>query len=216
LEPINDKRSRKTFFIARNSFRRKQHKKRVRHARNPYTNYGHIQSWCSYSKGTEMKHLDVSVGPYTLTTSLNGITPSSYIAGGSTASTRVGNVIRLRHIEIKIVVTPGDLYNLCQSWLLLTPNGQQNFPAASITVPPDDDAFVILEQRLFTIGTATRGAYPLTMRHTFPGQGLTIHYDTNLGNSEIMNRIMYVMVCDSSVLPNPTYQGYIRMWYTDK
>jgi len=179
-------------------------------------NYGRVLSGSHARGNTELKHFDLSFSSTAITATGNYINITGFLLGGSSAFTRVGNMVNFTKVEVRMLVTPGDPVNLYQSNLIVCPNGQQVAPVLSITTPPDDDAYTILSQRSFATGTSTRGAYALTMRHSFPGRGLCIHYDGVTSNMEIMNRIYWTIVCDSSVLPNPTYQGYVRVWYTDR
>ncbi len=171
------------------------------------------------SPGTlEMKHIDIAYVPANITTTLSSTWITASITGGSTAATRVGNVIHIKKIVVDMWVTSGNASNCIRAILAKCLNGQQGTPTlASWYLPIDGDAFFPLQERRLNISNSTSTAItkPLYMVQNFPGRGLKIHYDSASANTEISPRLQLCLVSDSAAATFPSAEGYIRVFYTD-
>jgi len=182
------------------------------------TNYGRlvIPEQLGVFRGKPIKHVDATVTG-SIQTAGASITLSGQISGGSTITTRIGNLVRIHKIDVEFFVSSADATNFFKTYLLLCYNGQQSAPAfSSWYVPPDSDQYLILEERMTSLSTSgLNTSNRVKMSHRFPGGGLLVRYDTSTNTTEICNRIWLVFVSDSAGAPDPSVYGYARIYFTD-
>jgi len=180
-------------------------------------NYGRLPNpfQLALFRGVEVKHLDYSISNYPVSTTppyfvLTGITQ------GLTTANRVGNVVQVKMIQVELFAQVADATNFLKTYLICSPNGQSNAPSFSNwSDPPDSDQYIILRDRLTSLQAALNDTTCIKFKHNFPGPGLTVRWDTSVGNSEIFNRLALCIVSDSSAAPHPTVSGYARIYFTD-
>jgi len=179
-------------------------------------NYGRLYTPAQLGmlRSVQLKHIDVSINSSVNTTgSYYSITD---IPCGASEITRVGNVIHVKHLDVELFVNYADSTNFVKAFLVVTPNGQQGAPTyASWWYPPDSDGYIVLKESMSSLTASLNPTACVRMRHTFPGKGLYVRYDTTSSSSEIMNRIGLSLVSDSSAIPSPTILGYVRIYFTD-
>jgi len=164
---------------------------------------------------TPVKHVDIvinaSVSLGTFTQNLTGV-----IATGSTDSTRTGNLVHIKCVNVEYFVNFGDATNFVKSYLLLAYNGQATAPTFSGWMyPPDNDQFLILADRMSAVSSQLNPSATKKITHMFPGRGLLVRFDTSATGTEIINRLFMTFVSDSSATPDPFVQGYARVYFTD-
>jgi len=188
---------------------------RRRHRRSPFGQLPLPFQLGTY-RGKNVKHYDQTLtGNIETTGSYINIT--GILSGGSTVSNRVGNLIRLLHIDAEFFVSNADTTNFFKTYLVLCYNGQSSSPTfSSWYVPPDSDQFLILSSKMTsTSTTGMNTSNRVIVKHRFPGSGLLVRYDTNSASTEITNRVYLVFVSDSTGAPDPTLTGYARTYFTD-
>ncbi len=180
---------------------------------------GHSElSLLSSNPLVQRKRLDISLAATAVTSTLSATWITGAITGGSTMSTRVGNRIHIQAILIDTWVTSGDASNCVRGILTKSLNGQQGTPTlASWYLPLDGDAYFPLDEKRINTSNSTSTAItkPLKMWYSFKGRGLPVRYDSNAASSEISPRLMFSYISDSVAAPDPSIQGYIRVYFTD-
>jgi len=167
-------------------------------------------------RGAEVKHADYSISNYPCSNPPPFFVITGSIAGGSGVNQRTGNSVLVKMIQVELFAQVADATNFLKTYLIVCPNGQASTPVFSNwSDPPDSDQYIILRDKLTSLQTALNDTTCIKMKHSFPGQGLLVKWDTATGNSEILNRIALTAVSDSTAVPHPTINGYARIYYTD-
>jgi len=196
----------------------KNNRKNRRNRQIGLTNYGRLElpSQLGFWRGKQLKHYDLPINTTVTTTGFHLII-TGFCAGGATVSSRVGNVIHVRSVDIEFFVNAADATNFIKTYLMLSMNGQAGAPSFTNWYdPPDSDQYLLLRSRLTSSGTPSLN--PTTcvkIKHSFPGEGLMVRYDNANTFSEIFNRLSISMVSDSSVAAHPSVYGYSRIYFTD-
>jgi len=186
-----------------------------RHRRSPYGQLPLPFQLGTY-RGKFVKHYDQTITGG-IETSGSYLNITGILAGGSTVSNRVGNLVRLLQIDAEFFVSNADSTNFFKTYLVVCYNGQSSSPTfSSWYVPPDSDQYLILSSKMTSLSTSgINTSNRVIIKHRFPGSGLLVRYDTSSANTEITNRIFLVFVSDSSGAPDPTLSGYARTYFTD-
>jgi len=165
--------------------------------------------------GTEMKHADFAFNTNVSTTPAQYIL--SNIGASSSVTGRTGNIIHVKRIDVQFVFNPADAVNFMHTYLLCAYNGQAAIPSFSLWfIPPDSDQYLILKHKTSSSGYPSLNTSSLvSMKHTFPGNGLQLRFDTDQGSSLVYNQLSLVWITDSAAGPHPSVTGYARVFYQD-
>jgi len=186
---------------------------------DPRVNYGPTQTSASQLLGNrELKHSDTALGATDISTTGFVLNPT-LISQNTTANGRIGNVIMIKSVAWEYFFSAADATNFVYGYFLACPNGQAAAPSFSTWyTPPDDDQYIVLRKKQVLLQSGANGGPQIASwagKHTFPGNGLLVHYDSSVNTSEIINRLSFSFVSDSGVITHPTVTGFFRVTYTD-
>jgi len=163
----------------------------------------------------DYKHYDLQIS-YSVPTTSASDSLTGPIASGATETTLIGNTIFIKQVDLELFVSNADSNNFVKIFLCACPNGQNGAPAYSAWyLPPDNDQYIILKEAMIATSTNMNTGSCVKFKHTFPGKGLLVRYDTAATQTELINRLWLSYVSDSSVAPHPSIQGYCRVYFTD-
>jgi len=146
------------------------------------------------------------------------------IPQGVTRNTRVGDVVRIKRVQIKCEIQPGDHYNLTR-FLVGTnvgavPNSTSGIISALRTSGTTDDTSIWTDKFAVPFYQAAVGnAADQAMRPVEFNLDRKVNWLVNFFSSataDPQNRQLWIQFhSDSVAIPHPGIYGYARVWYTD-
>lgn len=158
------------------------------------------------------------------------------VANGTGEGQRIGNKITLKGVQLRMVFTPGDQYNVLRV-LLVTP--KRSFASGStgafiqqllsntassatqLIAPVDTDLFKVYLDKQYWIrklpvdGSTSSQTDQLKILKKFVKFNKKIYWDISNPTNPSQD-VFLVAISDSSVAANPgTIMAHVRLWYTD-
>jgi len=175
------------------------------------------------ARNEELKFFDTAINGTASSVSYLGVDLLK-VAQGVTQQNRIGDIINVKRIQMKINFQPGDDWNRLRFLVATNPTTQPDSTTSLIsslrTTAPTENSVIWLDKWLTLHYGSTKGAtndqYPADQYLSVDkAVNWKIHYASG-ATANPLNRQLYLQLhSDSTILPNPGIQGYVRIWFTD-
>lgn len=141
------------------------------------------------------------------------------ISQGDTQNDRQGNQIIVTGIYSKLFINAGDGINNCRVILYIPRDADDSLSTLTPSQAIDMDKYTVLYDRIINVST-TAGDYskPFVIARKFNKgrrKGMTVQYSSTTGTSVERNNLKLYVVGDSGAIPDPNFNGHIRVYYKD-